>query len=157
MGCIGKLLLTAVGLVVILFVLGLFLDPQRGGGGGYNAPIETRDLRSSERSTIADAVRGALKDPASARFRIGRVAYMEDKAERNTRMHCGWVNAKNSFGGYSGEQMFMVLLNVQDERVMGAALAGLDKTNDGSSVEELCAIMGYGDYYLSTTTFKDAH
>lgn len=154
---IGKLLLAGVGLLVFLSIVLSIADPQssNGGGGGHAARIETRDLRSSERSTIADAVRAHLKDPQSAQFMIGRVAYSA-LPERGSRAYCGRVRAKNSFGGYGGEEMFMVLLNVQDERVRGAAFAGLGTTSDGSSIEQLCGVMGYDEVYLRTTTFQDA-
>lgn len=47
------------------------------------------------------AVLESLKDPSSARF--GRFWYAPGKAA------CGTVNAKNAFGGYTGEQRFIYL------------------------------------------------
>jgi hypothetical protein len=152
MGCIGKTLLAAVGLLVFLFVLGLFLDPQRGGGGGgYNAPIETRDLRSSERSRIADAVRGALKDPASAHFKWGRFA-RQAGGESSGGVYCGLVNAKNSFGAYGGDQPFAVYASLRDGAVYFAKFLNLGESEAGP----VCRMMGYEDYYFSTTVQKSA-
>lgn len=51
-------------------------------------------------------IRGLLKDPESARF--SSVVYRES-AELKTGVVCGFVNAKNSFGGYGGEQAFVVV------------------------------------------------
>ena len=51
----------------------------------------------SERSGAEKAVREALKDPDSARF--GEFYYNAD-----TKKACLTVNAKNSMGGYTGDQ-----------------------------------------------------
>jgi hypothetical protein len=53
-----------------------------------------------ERAAL-DLVRAQLKDPHSAQFKGVRT--MGDKGG-----YCGWVNAKNSFGGYSGFSVFFV-------------------------------------------------
>jgi len=49
-------------------------------------------------------IRNMLKDPASAEFgaSIGRVKHGQ-------RVACGYVNARNSFGGYTGAQRWVVL------------------------------------------------
>ena len=54
---------------------------------------------------VQTAIKDRLKDPESARF--SGVKYWEFKSETDRIMYvCGFVNAKNSFGGYNGEQMF---------------------------------------------------
>lgn len=45
----------------------------------------------------------ALKDPESARF--GSMS--GSRGNDGTTYVCGYVNAKNSFGGYTGEQPFI--------------------------------------------------
>jgi hypothetical protein len=50
-----------------------------------------------------DLVRGKLKDPDSAKF---RGVYFH-RGATNTPTACGEVNAKNSFGGYSGFERFI--------------------------------------------------
>ena len=50
---------------------------------------------------IEKQVRESLKDPDSARF--GEMSNSEDGA-----IACGTVNAKNGFGGYTGDQTFML-------------------------------------------------
>lgn len=52
---------------------------------------------NSNRSTAEDAVRERLKDPESAKF--SEFSYNEE-----TKKGCLTVNAKNSMGGYTGEQ-----------------------------------------------------
>lgn len=46
-------------------------------------------------------VRAKLKDPDSARFE--QVTH-----NRQNDVVCGWVNAKNSLGGYTGRKLFML-------------------------------------------------
>ena len=53
------------------------------------------------RAEVENQVRGALKDPDSAKF--GNIS-MDDSG----KVACGLVNSKNSFGGYVGDQSFMV-------------------------------------------------
>ena len=48
-------------------------------------------------------VKSRLKDPHSAQF--GKV-YVHQK-QKDVWMVCGYVNSKNSLGGYSGEQQFV--------------------------------------------------
>lgn len=54
----------------------------------------------AEQATVIAAVKAKLKDPDSARFKGLRI----DKDGTG----CGWVNAKNSYGGYSGFAVFYV-------------------------------------------------
>jgi hypothetical protein len=58
-------------------------------------------LTPSQISLVQTGVRAILKDPDSARFGVMAAA-------QNSEMLvvCGWVNAKNSFGGYTGEEAF---------------------------------------------------
>lgn len=53
-------------------------------------------------ATAKKAVLERLKDPESAKF--GKVVY------RSSGAVCGYVNAKNSFGGYSGDTAFIAML-----------------------------------------------
>jgi hypothetical protein len=60
-------------------------------------------LTAAQNASIKSAVRSALKDPNSAQF--GTII-----AARNAHgdlLACGLVNAKNSFGGYSGMEPFI--------------------------------------------------
>lgn len=57
--------------------------------------------------TVAEvkaAVKAELKDPQSAQFR-GLKPLKDD--EGKVYGYCGWVNAKNSYGGYVGESFFL--------------------------------------------------
>lgn len=58
-----------------------------------------------QRAQAIVMVRRALRDPDSARF--GRVLAYEEA--RNGFHYCGAVNARNGFGGYTGEQSFIAI------------------------------------------------
>ncbi|MBK3463049.1 hypothetical protein [Pseudomonas haemolytica] len=64
---------------------------------------KTKRLESLEhaRTSGMSSIRSALKDPASAQFKDVRIADV-------TGAVCGQVNAKNSYGGYSGFARFAV-------------------------------------------------
>jgi hypothetical protein len=59
----------------------------------------TTSIPAEKQRTVIDAVKAQLKDPDSAKFR--GLKPMGDKGGI-----CGWVNAKNGYGGYSGYQVF---------------------------------------------------
>ncbi len=52
---------------------------------------------------VTDIVRSQLRDPDSAKFSSVTVI-----GEGENRIACGWVNSKNGFGGYTGDQPFML-------------------------------------------------
>jgi hypothetical protein len=65
-----------------------------------------RSLTAEEVATVQDGVRKSLKDPNSAMF-----GPMTGAQEGNDHTWvCGVVNAKNSFGGYTGDKPFMGML-----------------------------------------------
>lgn len=59
------------------------------------------------------AVKARLKDPDSAEF--GQTVY------REPGIVCGYVNAKNSFGGYTGEKGFIVDIEGKSLMIQGEA------------------------------------
>lgn len=71
-------------------------DKARAEESKVDAEVRTYVLEARE------VVRRALRDPESARFRKGAVADVDVKAGK-LRVACGFVNAKNGFGGYTGE------------------------------------------------------
>lgn len=69
-----------------------------------SAPPPTPQQVEAKKAAVAiavaqSAIQGALKDPDSAKF--SGAFYKEGTV-------CGYVNAKNSFGGYSGDKGFVV-------------------------------------------------
>jgi len=67
------------------------------------------------RATAEEGIRAQLKDPDSARFKWPYVAVPMSykpafEARRSGYLTCGLVNAKNSYGGYGGDQIVMVMV-----------------------------------------------
>lgn len=65
-------------------------------------------LSAQDKSAIEAAVRESLKDPLSAQFGASYAVETPDK----TIYVCGYVNAKNSFGGYTGKKLYYGILAV---------------------------------------------
>lgn len=84
---------------------------------------------SRSQPTTAEKARGAitraLRDPESARFRGSNGIELGPWAGSTVRIDCGLVNAKNGFGGYTGEEPWYVI-TFQD----GSAGTCLGKVED---------------------------
>lgn len=63
-----------------------------------------KPLTPAEKAMIQHAVRAELLDPDGAQFRLGADNV---KAEK----YCGLVNAKNSYGGYTGYKVFFIIVD----------------------------------------------
>lgn len=63
------------------------------------------DATDKEVEFIKNKVTETLKDPESARF--SDIWALQGSNEK--RVFCGYVNAKNSYGGYTGKKMFIVM------------------------------------------------
>ncbi len=59
-------------------------------------------LTEAQRDSVRRGVRARLKDPQSAQF--GGMSAVVDA--RRTVHVCGFVNARNSYGGYNGDELF---------------------------------------------------
>lgn len=57
------------------------------------------------KSFAEEAVNSYLKDPGSAKYSF------IDRSDQ-TGILCGYVNSKNSFGAYTGDKLFAVMVNV---------------------------------------------
>ena len=66
-------------------------------------------LNGRQLDAVRSGVRAVLKDPGSAQFGTIRAVRMSEGAY----VVCGYVNARNSFGGYTGHQLFSgVMLDI---------------------------------------------
>lgn len=64
------------------------------------------DLDEFQLTSIHNGVRKKLKDPDSAQF--GSIGFIQ--IGEQIYSVCGWVNAKNSFGGYTGSKPYYGIL-----------------------------------------------
>lgn len=68
------------------------------------SPACAREPTAGERATIREGLLDKLKDPESAR--IGKLSVGPTRDKPGVAV-CGEVNARNSFGGYTGMQPFL--------------------------------------------------
>lgn len=99
--------------------------------GGLNAQEEDQPRTwlpvYAELETILEqAVKNRLKDPESAQFRDMKYWKFESVTEVEGGLFyvCGFVNAKNSFGGYNGYKPFYAVMNY--EAMAQSPVAALD-------------------------------
>lgn len=85
-----------------------------------------------DKATIKDAVGRHLKDPFSAQYEWPEV--------RSGTVYCGFVNAKNAFGAYSGYQPFLVLYYV-NQRTKKVVIVQSELTPN--IVGQMCPESGY--------------
>ncbi len=77
------------------------------GALGVAGPTEAAEtLTAAQEEKVLDGLRKILKDPNSAI--LGQIEAGPE--ESGTIYICGFVNAKNSFGGYTGDKPFIGML-----------------------------------------------
>lgn len=92
-------------------------------------------LSEEEKSSIREAVKRDLKDPDSAKFRwnpnkLHGVAY------------CGFVNSRNSYGGYVGFSPFMVFFDKR-RQIDNVEIADDPDAVMSEAVLKMCLEYGY--------------
>ena len=101
--------------------------------------LPSKPLTVAHKKQIAAAVTEKLKDPDSAKFRWPAV--------QEWGLYCGWVNAKNSYGGYTGFKPFMITGGVGGgPKSDGSFLimsTDLGDGDDASVVETMCRRHGF--------------
>jgi len=87
----------AANVIFALFLAGCAPDP-------HSPIIDQNSLTTSDRNLVIASVVGSLKDPHHAHLRLPPIAkrYIGDDEIH----YCGCVNARNSYGGYTGYQPF---------------------------------------------------
>ena len=101
------------------------------GCSGLNKPTAQvlaapkRDLEPNEKLALSPLFATKLKDPTAALFKWMPVVLVEREGVTD---YCGLVNGRNSYGGYTGEQVWVVTLqgerwkSFSEEGVSGPAL-----------------------------------
>lgn len=109
--------------VRVLMCIGIYLAAMS------VAPSEAKKLKKAtpyELSTeqieaVERGIREDLKDPDSAKF--ARFAATREPGSGMITV-CGYVNAKNSYGGYTGKQLFYGLLEFPQNNFIPIGLGG---------------------------------
>lgn len=118
-----------VGVVLVLVLAGCQTFPPM---APALAPVE---LTAAQVELVKKGVASGLKDPESARFDSGFKAGRDDSS---AIFVCGYVNAKNSFGGYTGAKPFIAGLTET-----AAVLVGVGGTDiESQVVMQRCAEQG---------------
>ncbi len=103
--------------------------------------VPVRSLKDSEKQVIEAVVKDKLKDPDSAKFDWPPLVGKEPSA------YCGLVNAKNSFGGYSGKRPYIVVPIIRNGIIRTAVLIGMATVDANSSENQAimttCSYDGY--------------
>lgn len=92
---------------------GMFVCSVVAGCGERTKPtIDEHDLKRVAKNEVVRM----LKDPDSAKFDYNvMVTKVDSLGTKDRYAVCGKVNAKNSFGGYTGEKRFIVPMYVTDQ------------------------------------------
>jgi hypothetical protein len=96
-----------------------------------SSPLFAAPPTVAQKKLIEQAVKEQLKDPDSAKFK-----HSDYHVDKTDGVYCGYVNAKNSYGGYTGFQTFEVL-SVADGK--GFIMIGVD--GDGV-MDKICHYKG---------------
>jgi hypothetical protein len=104
------------------------------------------DLTAKEKSAIVNAVKEQLKDPDSAKFKWVKLA---DRINPKNFVdsYCGLVNAKNSYGGYTGFEPFEVMVARSDNNkfeVISVSVSSSALPTD--AIVSMCSDNGYTDF-----------
>ncbi len=101
--------------------------------------LGTRDLAADEKAVIAQAVGRLIKDPASATFRWAKFPVGSGSGDVN---YCAAVNARSALPGYSGDQLYIVVVGTENGRVKSAVVGAIHGGNDKHVVRTLCKRYG---------------
>ena len=116
-------------IVLLALAIMYFAVPAQGEGTSHT-------LSDVEIAMVQESVRRDLVDPASAQF--GPIIANNHKDGKVYT--CGFVNAKNRMGGFTGDTPFMVVLSPNRDNPAGRAL--LPGPNDPRSVIAVCRSRG---------------
>ncbi|MDE9429658.1 hypothetical protein [Xenorhabdus bovienii] len=92
-------------LALVIVFAGLFIFSGYREGETESEPQEFTDISNSVVEKARVSLRNSLKDPDSAIFE-----YIYPSSQHDD-IACGMVNAKNSYGGYTGKKKFIVNIN----------------------------------------------
>jgi hypothetical protein len=109
--------------------------------GRSTAPRTPVQLSGTDIKAVETAVAREMRDPESARFDGIRAG----KTPSGELVVCGWVNARNGFGGYAGREPFAGYLKGGEFSVVAISPSIEAKWIVRAEVSDLCG--AFGDYY----------
>ena len=109
--------------------------------GAVAAPFdiaEDAEIGPVKSRVIQDGVLRDLKDPESAKFGRTKLANVEDGIE----FVCGFVNAKNSYGGYAGPILYNGILFAGRDGIPKFRLVSIASENSNEEIASACRSFG---------------
>ncbi|MBE8597926.1 hypothetical protein [Xenorhabdus sp. BG5] len=108
----------------------------------FNVFAKEIALTQEEVQAIEMEVKNKLKDPDSAKFKHNNLIVKDGKSGN---LYCGLVNAKNSYGGYTGYFPFKVYLFLNKYGKKAALIIGdIDSKSTSEEVTiKMCNEHGY--------------
>jgi hypothetical protein len=106
---------------------------------GSSSALGGRELAPDEKKIIAEAVGRVIKEPSSAKFRWARFPASSGAGDVN---YCASVNAKSALPGYSGNQLYIVVVGTEGGRVKSAVVGAIHGGSDAHVVRTLCKRYG---------------
>ncbi len=97
------------------------------------------DLNETEKQMIKNTVKEKLKDPYSAKFKFYAT-------EKNKVGYCFKLNAKNSYGGYTGDIPVLTYLNWKDGKIVSVEHTNIGEDDDALGrdfVLDVCNNLGF--------------
>lgn len=108
---------------VVFFLIGVFV-----------LTVVMSSFAESNRSNAIDFAKNAistmLKDPDSTKFNNIHFYQVTKEKDHIAGYVCGYVNGKNSFGGYVGSSRFLVLTDVTNKGQIGKAIGAMIDSDD---------------------------
>lgn len=92
-------------------------------------------LSVKQRAALEGAVTENLKDPSSAKFRKIELVDSKEANKPGEGIYCGEVNAKNSYGGYTGYMPFIAA-------VLGDGAFAMNVAHDADSIVVVRTLCG---------------
>lgn len=109
---------------------------------------ETRSLTAQEKALLSKGFAATLKDPASAQFQWAKVP---KRLPESTLDYCAMVNAKNSYGGYTGASPFLGMIFITKGKIIGGAIVATTDSRPGYAeiIPTMCRKKGLDPYAIS--------
>ncbi|WP_440863206.1 hypothetical protein [Symbiopectobacterium purcellii] len=102
----------------------------------------SRPITEEEILAVEELVKENLKDPDSVKFYHGDYPYPD-----KTGIYCGYMNAKNSFGAFTGKQLFSNFVVRNNDGIIVAPTMDFNKLTgeqyDQDIISSNCASAGY--------------
>ncbi len=105
---------------------------------------ETRLLSDAEKRLIADEFGSSLKDPNSAQYRWANLV-IDPSVKGSEFGYCFQVNAKNSYGGYTGFRTIAGMVKRSGGKIISYSYTSGVRDDEimAQTTKDICRILGY--------------